>query len=509
MRVTSLKVTNFRSIVEMPQIDLGRINVFVGPNNAGKSSLIRALYSIQHGAGDLRLDVRVGASEAKIEIGLEELDVNGWANTQSHSSAMLTTTIGESAIRALRGEGGAPAGVWRVEPFSNREPKHLIVPYLAKRKAMSYNEDVRLEHALSVGPQLNYLAAKLSRLGNSSFPGHDRYVETCRQILGFVVSAVPSDNGQRPGVFVDGTETIPIDQMGEGVPNIVALLAELALAKGKLFLLEEPENDLHPQALKALLDFVVESAKDNQFVVSTHSNIVVRHLGAVEGSLLYSVDAERGTLPPVAKVAAVPPTAEARLALLRDLGYSFSDFDLWEGWLILEESSAERIIRDYLVPNFAPMLTRVRTVSAGGNSEVTTTFEDFNRLVRFTHLEDAYRDRAWVIVDGDQEGQKIVQRLRERYKSWKPERFAYLKQDQFERYYPAEFADRVGEVLAIKDRRARRNEKRALLEEVLVWLDEDPERAKAALEESAGEVISQLRGIEVELSAGSRVLASD
>lgn len=456
--------------------------------------------------------MRVGATESQIEIELGELDTNGWLDVRGLASAMLTTTItANDEARVLSGKkpNGEAARDIGVQPIANQEPTHAIVPYLAKRKAMNYNEDVRLQHALSVAPQLHYLAAKLSRLGNSSFPGHDRYVETCRRVLGFVVSAVPSENGQRPGVFVDGTATIPIDQMGEGVPNIVALLAELALAKGKLFLLEEPENDLHPQALKAPLDLVVESANDNQFVVSTHSNVVVRHLGAAKGSLLYSVDAERGALPPVAKVAAVPPTAEARLALLRDLGCSFSDFDLWEGWLILEESSTERIIRDYLVPCFAPMLTRIRTVSAGGNSEVETTFEDFDRLVRFTHLEDAYRDRVWVIIDGDEEVQKIIERLRNRYKSWQPERFACLDQGQFERYYPAEFADRVAEVLAIRDRKERRDKKGVLLQDVLVWLDEDRERAKTALESSASDVIARLRGIQDALSAGSHVLASE
>ena len=41
--------------------------------------------------------------------------------------------------------------------------------------------------------------------------------------------------------------------MGEGVANIVGLLVDLCLAENKLFLIEEPENDIHPKALKGLL----------------------------------------------------------------------------------------------------------------------------------------------------------------------------------------------------------------------------------------------------------------
>lgn len=508
VRVASLQVTNFRSIVEMPRIELGQITVLVGPNNAGKSSLVRALYSMQDGAGPLLRDLRIGTMQARIEVGLEDVAGRAWpAPEQALASATLTTTIsrGDSVDRVLRGEmpDGQTGAQQDVKPCPKIEPAHLIVPYLAKRKAMNYNEDVRAENTRSVDPQLTFLAAKLSRLSNPSFPGHGRYVETCKDVLGFVVSAIPSDSGQRPGVFVDGTETIPIDQMGEGVPNIVALLAELALAKGKLFLLEEPENDLHPQALKALLDFILESSKHNQLVVSTHSNIVVQHLGASVSSRLYRVDADRGALPPVAKVTEVAPTPHARLALLRDLGYSFSDLELWEGWLILEESSAERIIRDYLVPFFASKLTRVRTVAVGGNSEVEAAFHDFNRLVRFTHLECAYKDRAWVLIDGDGKGQEIAERLRKQYRTWKAECFRCFEKSEFERYYPAEFSDRVDKILVIDDRQRRRAEKRALLDEVVVWLDEDSGRAKAALEESAAEVISLLKGIEAELFAAS------
>lgn len=291
-----------------------------------------------------------------------------------------------------------------------------------------------------------------------------------------------------------------IDQMGEGVPNIVGLLADLALASGKMFLIEEPENDLHPAALKALLDLVIESSKRNQMVVSTHSNIVTRHLGSAQGSRLFHVDGERSVMPPNASVREVPSTPAARIQVLRELGYSFSDFDLWDGWLLLEESSAERIIRDYLIPWFAPKLTRVRTLSTGGNAEVEPTFADFSRLVRFTHLEDAYRNSAWVLIDGDADGRRIIEGLRARYDTWEPDRFECFAEAQFERYFPSEFADQADQILAIADRRARRDAKRELLTAVRVWLDEDEARARASLKQSAGEVIAHLRRIEDQLS---------
>lgn len=204
---------------------------------------------------------------------------------------------------------------------------------------------------------------------------------------------------------------------------------------------------------------------------------------------------------PTATIRAVEPTVEARLEVLRELGYAFSDFDLWDGWLILEESSAERIIRDYLIPWFAPKLSRIRTLSAGGVSQVGPTFDDFHRLVRFTHLEEAYRDVAWVRVDGDAVGCDIIAQLQKRYPTWKSDRFSCFSKKQFELYYPTEFSEQVEKALDIKDKQEKRNAKKILLENVRTWLNEDEQRGRKALESSAADVIFDLRLIESQLKS--------
>lgn len=500
MRVTSLQLQNFRSFESMEPILLDQINVLVGPNNAGKSSLLRALHLLQVGCGNMYSEVRVGATAAQVTIGLRE--VHGVVAWNPPGNVDLgTATINIHSSDRISGS----ISIFFREPnvglsqLQNMEPNHFIVPYLSKRKTAAYQEDVRNENALRVSNDMSFLPAKLSRLANPGFPEHDRYRNTCMAILGFLVTTIPSTAGQRAGVYLPDRQTIPIDQMGEGVPNIVTLLADLALSKGKLFLIEELENDLHPKALKALLDLIVESSQSNQFVISTHSNIVVRHLASAPNSKLYNINAEAGRMPAVATIREVEPTVEARLTVLRDLGYAFSDFDLWDGWLILEESSAERIIRDYLIPWFAPKLSRVRTVATGGVDQVEPTFDDFHRLILFTHLEEAYRNAAWVRVDGDKPGAEIIKKLQDRYPSWNADRFKCFDNAQFEHYYPSEFSEQINIALATVDKQDRRNAKRQLLDDVRAWLDADELRGREALGMSALEVISDLKAIEQQL----------
>jgi ABC-type transport system involved in cytochrome c biogenesis ATPase subunit len=514
MKITSLKIQNFRSFESMGPIELEQINVIVGPNNTGKSSILRALHLLQAGGENIYADVRVPASMAEVIIGLEDIYEKSWAGATQQgkyhfgkvkinlaSNDRLQGSISHYFINPEVEKRARNIGSDQINPIVNREPYHFIVPYLSKRKVAGYDENVSHENALVVKNNFSSLAAKLSRLATPGFPGHEIYRNTCTEILGFMVAAIPSTNGQRPGVYVLDRQTLPIDQMGEGVANIVALLADLALSSEKLFLIEEPENDLHPQALKALLDLIVESTqRGNQFVISTHSNIVVRYLASQPKSKLYNVTTELDSMPPKAIIREVEPTVEARLTTLRDLGYSFSDFDLWDGWLILEEASAERIIRDYLIPWFAPKLTRIRTISVGGVSQVEPTFVDFNRLVRFTHLEQAYRNVAWVRVDGDKDGKETIEKLQKNYKNdWDSDRFMWYAKEQFEHYYPSEFSDEVNDVLSISNKKDRQEAKKKLGDKVRAWIDADEERGRIALQESAEEVISDLQLIEKQL----------
>ena len=500
MRVKSLEISNFRAFEHVGPLELGRTNVLVGANNGGKSSILHALYLLQQGSNWVASDTRIGAQgDATITIRLSDIvghPVFG-GPPPGNVDATVTLSLTRTGLGTKLNWGpNATAGFGQLPA---QEPDHFIVPYFSRRKATGYSEDVRLGNAIAVDPTFTNLAARLARLGNPDFPVHARYSEACKEILGFVVTAIPSANGQMPGVYVSRDHAIPVQAMGEGVPNIVGLLVDLALAEGKLLLIEEVENDLHPKALKALLRLIIDSAENDgsQFVVSTHSNIVVRYLASTENSKLFYIRTEGQALPPRSTVTEVRPDPYERIAVLRDLGYDLNDFNLWDGWIFLEESSAERIIRDHLITWFAPQLAqRVRTMSTGGNAGIEPSFDDFHRLVRFTHLDPMYRNRAWVLVDGDEQGLQIVSRLREKYgPTWDETRFRVFSEANFEAYYPSRFTETRDAALAETNKLARREKKRQLLDDVRTWIAENPEEAMAEFAESAAEVITVLREI--------------
>jgi len=252
---------------------------------------------------------------------------------------------------------------------------------------------------------------------------------------------------------------------------------------------------LHPRALGALLDLIVESSARNQFIISTHSPAVVSRLASIEGHTLLNVIAG-DSIESSSRVEDITGDRDRRVLALRELGAEPVDVGLYEGWILFEESSAESIIKQFLIPMFAPRLLSLCTLSTNGADEAPDRLKALERHFLFSHLEPLYRDRTWVVLDGDVKGAEVKQRILATFGADRDPFIRLLSEPSFERYYPQEFHGRVDEVLAVSDRKTRRQEKRALLLDVLTWLREDPDRARREQESSASPVIALLLDIE-------------
>jgi len=374
---------------------------------------------------------------------------------------------------------------------------------LSKRKVDVYSENINGSAANSITGNFANLYSKIDRLIAPQFqPANKEYIEACNNILGFEMSSIAKGNGKHAVYYVHNLEHIPLTAMGEGVANILGLITDLCIAENKIFLIEEPENDIHPKALKGLMKLIVEKSKTNQFFISTHSNIVMKYLGSSSNSKVFNItndqrDNEKQKMF-ISKMREVGNNPEERRQVLEDLGYDFFDFDLWKGWLFLEESSAEVLIRDYLIDWFVKHLkNKIRTFSAGGTSKVIPKFEDFDRLFVFLHLEPTYKNKVWVLIDGGENEKNIIETMKAKYvkSGWNETNFDQFLEHDFEKYYPEEFQERVSVILNIRDTQEKRKQKKELLNEVKEWIKDNEEEAKSKFKESAKEVIEKLKNI--------------
>jgi predicted ATPase len=499
VRVSNIRIQNLKSVGDSEKLELGPITLLVGRNNNGKSVVIRGLHAMQAG-GQLSADqVRYGHQNTVVRVALAEVNPRHWNQGSDGPAGDGTLTINFTRAGSFSLELAAPFHNGSIGQIPAAEPSYFIIPYLSSRKVMLYEEQIDAGRSAEIRANLSNLAPKVDRLMDIHHPRHADFQNLVRQVIGLPLTAIASPGGKQVGMWINEVDWIRLQQMGDGVAQMLGLITQICLARGRLFLIEEIENDIHPEGLKALLRVVEKRSAENQFVISTHSNIVLRYLGSPDSTVIYEITNEiveqNRNFVPTSTIARVGNDVFQRSRLLASLGYEFSDFDLYDGWLILEEASAERIVRDHLVRWFAPKLSRVRTVASQGTSDVGRTFEGLHKMVLFTHLQERYRDRTLVLVDGDQSGKDAVARLQDDYTGWPAESFRHLSETDFELYYPEVFQARVAEVLALP-KQEKRVAKRDLLEELLQWIDGNEEEARQAFEASSAEVIEHLRDLE-------------
>jgi energy-coupling factor transporter ATP-binding protein EcfA2 len=81
--------------------------------------------------------------------------------------------------------------------------------------------------------------------------------------------------------------SVPIDKVGTGVGNALAMLyVALTSQVQRFILLEEPNSFLHPRALRELLAILAEIGGKHQFFITTHSSDVLRTINASTVTLL-------------------------------------------------------------------------------------------------------------------------------------------------------------------------------------------------------------------------------
>ena len=93
---------------------------------------------------------------------------------------------------------------------------------------------------------------------------------------GFDVDAVETSPGSNTAdlQFIDPSHPdhpLSISQMSAGVQRLTSLITNLVAREGTILFIEQPENLLHPHAIRSLYSLMAEASKHNQIILVTHS----------------------------------------------------------------------------------------------------------------------------------------------------------------------------------------------------------------------------------------------
>lgn len=506
--IKELGIRNIKSYRDEVVLELSpSINILTGKNNTGKSTIMRCLQLLQIDNIDTGFLFHLARDQSGGEIDYKfnrwEPIQASWNITQNVFPTLIRCSVKADGNRHFSAINSSDSKKFDLQPggFKSVEPNNLFVYFLGKRKVSRFDTTHNSATTSAVRDDMRNLGSKIAKIKGASRTVSDEFNRLCEEILGFDISSLSVPNGIEIGIYVDEGESISIDAMGEGVAHIVALIAELcSSSRPKIFLIEELENDLHPEALKALLNLILRHSNRHQFIISTHSNIVLRHLGSNQDTRLFNLSMEFGSdRIPLTKVKRIKSNEDRQL-VLRSLGYEPFDFGLWSGYLILEESSAQGIIEKIIIPTFVPELAgKLKIISANGSSKVEASYTELHRMYVYLHTNEIYNKTSWVLVDGDPDGIRAIADLTKAFPSVEPGHFLSLKKDSIELYYPDPFKEEAVAALAVSDKQAKRVAKRDLVEKVKRWAVDNPTQVRGKFEESASEVISILRLVAVGL----------
>jgi len=68
--------------------------------------------------------------------------------------------------------------------------------------------------------------------------------------------------------------------LSDGSILLIALVTKILISDSDIFLIEEPENSLHPKALIDLINFIRSYEDEKQFIIATHSIALINKIGA-------------------------------------------------------------------------------------------------------------------------------------------------------------------------------------------------------------------------------------
>ncbi len=233
--LTSIELTSFRGFRQLKLEGLQRVNLIVGKNNSGKTSLLEGICEVVNSV-DSRATLRQDDSTSGSWIASTEstnLNVDGqWTND------------GLDAISIPKPDD-FDAAYCRVSVISvyHRTPGELV-PRLGKALLVAGTEE-RLESILrQVDPRVKKLRID------------------------------PSVPGNRIVIDVGLKRMVPLSKMGQGIYRLIEIFAEIISMTPKVCLIDEIENGIHHSSLIDLWRGLAEISEqfNVQIFATTHSH---------------------------------------------------------------------------------------------------------------------------------------------------------------------------------------------------------------------------------------------
>ena len=312
--LTQIHVENFKSLKNIT-LDLQRVNLLIGPNNSGKSNLLKAIeffyqriffeidenlfdfYFLKLKSEVIRIETEIFENKYKLHL---SRPLNKFLTTKLNHREIVTNLcskeLWQHISRNLKIAGAEE--LYKVQshiPFLRiykPDPNKFTGVY-----ALSGDQHVEGDCANLVPFLFN-----LSQNNKKQFKEIEKGLADCvGDLVGIGTPAVQEGEVSklRLKFFDKDDNTFWADEVSEGVLYFLALLCIVHQPNPpKLLLLEEPERSIHPRRIQEVMNFIFQLAqqKDIQVIMTTHHERVVDYFADIpEAVFIFDKDTEGAT----------------------------------------------------------------------------------------------------------------------------------------------------------------------------------------------------------------------
>jgi AAA15 family ATPase/GTPase len=317
---TKILINNLRGIDHLDISDLSRINIFVGPNNSGKTTILEAIFLL------------LGMSNPKLVVNINnfrELIVNEkddfsliFKNMDLKNTICLSADDNADGDRELEISPIISDGIAKVisdsipDGFSGQKKlsktfdtgntdsetyiDDLVIGLQSKfrkqnGKKKSYTSKLELDrNGLNVIIDSDYKEKLKGKFFNNrtlygNLPDRINLIQKAKrkeQLIRFLkvidtkVEDIALSHTGLVYVDIGLNQMIPINLMGDGFRKICAVIANLSVLQDGYLIIDEIENGLHYKSLNILWKAMIEASNEtkNQIFLATHSYEAIKVL---------------------------------------------------------------------------------------------------------------------------------------------------------------------------------------------------------------------------------------
>ncbi len=306
---TTLEVENFKGIRKMKLEGLGMVNVFVGGNNVGKTSVLQALNihfnNSQNRHNEVVENLKGHFYDGVLTHLIDELNpVNNFYKTLTDNVKIQIETDLDCSFISARFDSSSASPSIEIEPSielsysqkgvlcnTHRTPSIITILVDSLEEIKTRKVSNILEVYRNFNKQSHYIGSKADV---TKFSEHlfQTYIENKQKnkvitllqksIQPNLIDIVYAPASKLLCELSDYPKMIPLDVMGDGFVKLLGLACLIGIPKN-IFLVDELENGFHYSVQEDMWRMILTAAKEDgtQFFFTTHSYEVLESLNAM------------------------------------------------------------------------------------------------------------------------------------------------------------------------------------------------------------------------------------